>query len=69
MRRHLKGKPVVGKMMWASSALPVIALLNAAVKFGEASARIQATVDGIFIGYVFALIMFNVHQIWLRAKD
>lgn len=68
MKRQLNSKPFSGKNIWAFFALPLIGFVNAAVKWAEASERIQGTVDGIFIGYVLALMVFNIQVLRMRGS-
>jgi len=55
-------------MFWVPFALPLIALLKAALMWMETSSRLQKAADTIFIIFVFALIAFNIYAAWVQRK-
>ncbi len=67
MKRPIDLKSISRIIFWVPFALPLIALLKAALTWVEASAQIQAAADTLFIFFVFALIAFNIYA-WAQRK-
>ncbi len=67
MKRPIDPKSISKIIFWIPFALPLIALLKAALTWMEASAQIQTAADTLFIIFVLALIAFNIYT-WAQRK-